>query len=62
VTDSLPDKFDNQFIGLFMEEKNIALDSITAWGRLLYIGSRGMGALEYHPEESFFGEGYKGFY
>ncbi|ORU91405.1 MAG: hypothetical protein A6F72_02360 [Cycloclasticus sp. symbiont of Poecilosclerida sp. N] len=59
VADSLPDKFGNQLIDLFMAEKNIAPDSITALGRLLYIGSRGMGALEYHPDESFSGEGYK---
>lgn len=49
VADSLPDKFGNQLIDLFMAEKNIAPNSITALDRLLYIGSRGMGALEYRP-------------
>jgi len=48
--DSLPDKFGNQLIDLFMAEKNIAPENITSLDRLLYIGSRGMGALEYHPE------------
>ena len=49
--DSLPDKFGNQLIDLFMAEKKIAPENITSLDRLLYIGSRGMGALEYHPEE-----------
>lgn len=53
VADSLPDKFGNQLIDLFMAEKNIAPSSITALDRLLYIGSRGMGALEYHPAKPF---------
>ena len=53
VADSLPDKFGNQLIDLFMADKNTSPDNITALDRLLYIGSRGMGALEYHPAEPF---------
>lgn len=59
VADSLPDKFGNQLIDLYMAEKNIAPESITALDRLLYIGSRGMGALEYHPAEPFADDDYK---
>jgi serine/threonine-protein kinase HipA len=49
--DSLPDKYGNQLIDLFMADKNIAAAEITALDRLLYVGNRGMGALEYHPIE-----------
>lgn len=47
--DSLPDKFGNQLIDLYMAEKNIPPESISPLDRLLYVGARGMGALEYHP-------------
>ncbi|HIP30675.1 MAG TPA: type II toxin-antitoxin system HipA family toxin [Sulfurospirillum arcachonense] len=50
-SDSLPDKFGNQLIDQFMAQKNIPQDKITTLDRLLYIGKRGMGALEYHPTE-----------
>ncbi len=50
-SDSLPDKYGNQLIDQFMAEKNIAQENITTLDRLLYVGSRGMGALEYHPTE-----------
>jgi serine/threonine-protein kinase HipA len=49
--DSLPDKYGNQLIDIFMAEKKIAPESITPLDRLLYVGTRGMGALEYHPSE-----------
>lgn len=47
--DSLPDKFGNQLIDQFMADKNIPQSEVTALDRLLYVGNRGMGALEYHP-------------
>ncbi len=47
--DSLPDKFGNQLIDLYMAEKSIPPENVTALDRLLYVGTRGMGALEYHP-------------
>ena len=50
-TDSLPDKFGNQLIDQFMAEKKIPQDDITTLDRLLYVGKRGMGALEYYPTE-----------
>ena len=51
--DSLPDKFGNQLIDLFMAEKKVASEDVTTLDRLLYIGERGMGALEYRPSASF---------
>lgn len=51
--DSLPDKFGNQLIDLFMAQKQISSDEITTLDRLLYVGNRAMGALEYHPAEIF---------
>jgi len=56
--DSLPDTFGNQLIDIFMAKK-MPEKNITALDRLLYIGPRGMGALEYHPAEklSEFNEG-----
>ena len=53
IADSLPDKFGNQLIDLFMAERGVAASSITTLDRLLYVGSRGMGALEYEPSEDF---------
>lgn len=47
--DSLPDKFGSQLIDQFMAEKNIAPANITTLDRLLYVGNRAMGAIEYHP-------------
>ena len=53
IADSLPDRFGNQLIDLFMAERGVAASSITTLDRLLYVGSRGMGALEYEPSEDF---------
>ncbi len=53
--DSLPDKFGNQLIDIYMSEKKIPVDEITALDRLLYIGTRSMGALEYQPAADFGG-------
>ena len=49
--DSLPDKFGNQLIDIYMANKAIPAENITTIDRLLYIGDRAMGALEYHPVE-----------
>lgn len=51
IADSLPDKFGNQLIDAFMAQKGIKEDAITAIDRLMYVGTRSMGALEYHPSE-----------
>jgi serine/threonine-protein kinase HipA len=53
--DSLPDTYGNQLIDLYMAEQNIPPEDITALDRLLYVGERGMGALEYQPAAEFAG-------
>ncbi len=49
--DSLPDKFGTQLIDIYMAEKGVPLNQVTSLDRLMYIGDRGMGALEYQPSE-----------
>jgi len=56
IADSLPDKFGNQLIDQYFAEKGISPDSVTALDRLLYVGKRAMGALEYEPSENFEGD------
>lgn len=51
IADSLPDKFGNQLIDIYMADKNIPASEVTTLDRLLYVSDRGMGALEYHPGE-----------
>lgn len=50
--DSLPDKFGNQIIDIYMAEKGVPEDDVTALDRLMYVGDRAMGAIEYHPVQS----------
>lgn len=47
--DSLPDKFGKQLIDQFMAKKKISPSEVSTLDRLLYIGDRAMGAIEYHP-------------
>lgn len=49
LADSLPDKFGNQLIDQWLERQGRAADSFSPLERLCYIGSRGMGALEFKP-------------
>jgi serine/threonine-protein kinase HipA len=49
--DSLPDKFGSQLIDQFMAKKQIVPEDVSTLDRLLYIGDRAMGAIEYHPFE-----------
>jgi serine/threonine-protein kinase HipA len=49
IADSLPDKFGNQLIDQYFADKGIADSDITSLDRLLYVGNRSMGALEYEP-------------
>jgi serine/threonine-protein kinase HipA len=39
--DSLPDKYGNQLLDLYLAEKNIPAENVTALDRLLYVGTRG---------------------
>jgi len=49
--DSLPDKFGTKVIKRYYESKNIASKDLTTLQKLIFIGKRGMGALEYEPCE-----------
>jgi serine/threonine-protein kinase HipA len=49
LADSLPDKFGNALIDAWLAEQGRAISSFNPVERLCYIGSRGMGALEFEP-------------
>ena len=49
LSDSLPDKFGNELISVYLSKQGRLLESFNAVERLCYTGSRGMGALEYFP-------------
>ena len=49
LADSLPDKFGNALIDAWLETQARTKESFNSVERLCYIGSRGMGALEYEP-------------
>ena len=49
LADSLPDRFGNRMIDVWLKRSGRATESLSAAERLCYVGSRGMGALEYEP-------------
>lgn len=49
--DSLPDRFGNKIITEYYAKKGIEQSQLNVIQKLAYIGSNGMGALEYEPEE-----------
>jgi len=49
LADVLPDKFGNRLIDAWLAEKGLAPESFSPVERLCYVGSRGMGALEFEP-------------
>lgn len=49
LSDSLPDRFGNTLINAWLATQGRAPDSFNSVERLSYMGSRGMGALEYKP-------------
>ena len=49
LADSLPDKFGNLLINRWLAEQGRPADSMNSVERLCYIGTRGMGALEFSP-------------
>jgi serine/threonine-protein kinase HipA len=49
LADSLPDKFGNAVIDAWLATQGRAPDSLNPVERLCYIGTRGMGALEFQP-------------
>ncbi len=53
LADSLPDKFGNAVIDAWLAREGRPRGSMNPVERLCYTGTRGMGALEYHPEADF---------
>lgn len=49
IADSLPDRFGHSLIDAWLAERGRPPGSLTALERLCYVGTRGMGALEYAP-------------
>jgi len=49
LADSLPDKFGNALINAWLATQNRTPESFDAVERLCYVGTRGIGALEFHP-------------
>ena len=49
LADSLPDRFGNALINAWLARQGRAPGSFSAVERLCYVGSRGMGALEFRP-------------
>lgn len=51
LADSLPDKFGNKLIDVWLAQTGRSPDQFNAVERLCYIGNRGMGALEFKPSD-----------
>lgn len=49
LADALPDKFGNSLIDEYMARRGMRREQVTTLQRLLYMGRRGMGALEFEP-------------
>jgi serine/threonine-protein kinase HipA len=52
LADALPDKFGNALIDEYMSRRGILQKDVTTLQRLLYVGRRSMGALEFEPAEN----------
>ncbi len=52
LADALPDKFGNALIDAWLATRGRTPDSFNAIERLCYIGTRGMGALEFEPAQN----------
>ena len=52
LADSLPDKFGTTLISDYLARQGRSIDDLTAIERLCFIGKRGMGALEFIPDNS----------
>jgi serine/threonine-protein kinase HipA len=51
IADALPDKFGNALIDEYMSRKGLRISDVTTLQRLLYVGRRAMGALEFEPAD-----------
>lgn len=49
LADSLPDRFGNRIIDIWLARQGRSAQDFTPVERLCYVGMRGMGALEFHP-------------
>ncbi len=49
IYDSLPDKFGNDLLRTYFTDKGLTKNDIDVFSKLEYIGTRGMGALEFSP-------------
>ena len=54
--DSLPDKFGTKVVQRYYESKNMQSRDLSVLQKLVFIGKRGMGALEYEPSEKVLNE------
>lgn len=52
LSDSLPDSWGNRLFELWRQQNHLSPSEITPLDKLAFIGKRGMGALEFHPEYS----------
>jgi serine/threonine-protein kinase HipA len=52
LADSLPDRFGNAIINAWLVASGRTVESFNIIERLCYIGSRGMGALEFYPDRN----------
>jgi serine/threonine-protein kinase HipA len=50
IADSLPEKFGNRLLDAYLVKHGRKLEDLNPLDRLCYVGSRGMGALEYEPD------------
>lgn len=57
LADSLPDRFGNALIDRWLAEQGRTRAEMSPVERLLYVGARGMGALEFEPSEDQIAEG-----
>jgi serine/threonine-protein kinase HipA len=49
LADSLPDDFGNALTTAYLANQGVSPDAITSLDRLAYLGTRGVGALKFHP-------------
>jgi len=52
LSDSMPDDFGNIMLKEWLKQRKLSIDKINPVDRLTYVGSRGMGALEYEPADN----------
>lgn len=50
IADSLPEKFGNRLLDAYLAKHGRNIDDLNPLERLCYVGTRGMGALEYQPD------------